>query len=143
MRVEVFEPDTEFYITQAWQIKEEIKEENGLLKQDWDFFRESYRNSRVFCVVERTELLGFASIRENGYLLFLAVKKGKQGDGIGKQLMNTMKQHYRTIDCHVRKTNTNAIEFYKAMGFKEQETISGYYSDGGDAYKMTLENDKA
>lgn len=142
MRVEVFETGTEFYVTQAWKIKEGIREEYGLLKQDWDFFSKSYRNSRVFCVVDRTELLGFASIRENGYLLFLAVKKEYQGEGIGTRLMNSMKQHYQRIGCHVRTTNEKALSFYEDMGFEKRETIEGYYSDGGNAYKMELPEDE-
>jgi ribosomal protein S18 acetylase RimI-like enzyme len=42
------------------------------------------------------------------------------------------------VTCHARTTNTEALEFYRHLGFSVRRRIDGYYEDGGDAYYLQL-----
>lgn len=44
-----------------------------------------------------------------------------------------------TLTLEVRKSNVNAINFYKKHGFVESHIKKGYYTDGEDALYMILE----
>ena len=70
-----------------------------------------------------------------------AVIPGYQGKGIGTQLLDAfrrrcMMEGYGTIQLEVRTQNTRAISFYETHGFYKTELLHGFYSDGGDGYRM-------
>jgi hypothetical protein len=48
-----------------------------------------------------------------------------------RELMNTMKQKYRILDCLIFSDNTEVLKMLKWVGFKEasKETINGYVFD--------------
>ncbi|KXH70104.1 MAG: hypothetical protein AM326_04560 [Candidatus Thorarchaeota archaeon SMTZ-45] len=64
-----------------------------------------------------------------GWLNYLAVLPSFQKRGYGKKLVNKAIVELRKIGClklnlQVRKSNTPVIEFYKHLGFEEEERIS-------------------
>jgi len=64
-----------------------------------------------------------------GWLHYLAVLPSFQKRGYGKKLVNKAIVELRKLEClklnlQVRKSNTPVIEFYKHLGFEEEERIS-------------------
>ncbi|WP_254863175.1 GNAT family N-acetyltransferase [Halovivax gelatinilyticus] len=132
------------YVEEAWDLKETIHDSEGVLKQRWDFFSDAYRRSAVHCIFHEhgeSELVGFVTVRRDGYILFLAVDPDCRGHGIGKELIATVASKHRSVTCHARTTNENALQFYEHLGFEITRRIDNYYEDGGDAYYLKLTTD--
>ncbi|RQG91446.1 N-acetyltransferase [Natrarchaeobius halalkaliphilus] len=134
----VVTPGSDDFVDEAWQLKEDIKRREGVLKQRYDFFTDAYRRSTVHCYLQEGELVGFAAVRRDGYILFLAVDRDCRGLGIGKQLVALVADDHDTITCHARTNNENALEFYEHLGFEIKRRIDDYYEDDGDAYYLKL-----
>jgi ribosomal protein S18 acetylase RimI-like enzyme len=128
------------YLDQAWQLKEEIRHSRGVLRQRRSFFASAYRRSTVYLYVQTDtdELIGFAAVRRDGYILFLAVGNAYRGQGFGKRLIANVAEAHTTVTCHARTTNRDALDFYQSLDFEVQRRIDNYYEDGGDAYYLQL-----
>ncbi|AQL41519.1 GNAT family N-acetyltransferase [Halorientalis sp. IM1011] len=131
------------YVDDAWALKESIRQEEGVLRQRRGFFRDAYRRSTVYLFLERgpvdTErLIGFAAVRRDGYILFLAVADRYRGEGFGERLVARVADAHSSVTCHARTTNEPAIGFYRHLGFEVKRRIDNYYEDGGDAYYLKL-----
>ncbi len=64
-----------------------------------------------------------------GWLNYLAVLPTFQKRGFGRKLVNKAIAELKKIGCpklnlQVRKSNTSVIEFYKHLGFEEEDRIS-------------------
>jgi ribosomal protein S18 acetylase RimI-like enzyme len=138
------EPGDDTYVDEAWNLKERIREGEGVLRQRRGFFEDAYRRSTVFVFVDATQhrLIGFAAVRRDGYVLFLAVDQEYRGNGFGKALVARVAENYGTVTCHARTTNRKALQFYRYIGFEVQRRIDDYYEDGGDAYYLKLGEDE-
>ncbi|WP_136715325.1 GNAT family N-acetyltransferase [Halorientalis salina] len=139
----VVESGADDYVDEAWALKEQIRREDGVLRQRRGFFKDAYRRSTVYCYLETGQLeperlVGFAAVRRDGYILFLAVSEEYRGNGFGKQLIARVADNHSSVTCHARTTNEPAIGFYKHMGFEVQRRIENYYEDGGDAFYLKL-----
>lgn len=143
LRTEIVDPGNSSYVSQAWELKEEIREQEGVLRQDHWFFVDSYTEARVYCLVDDDDTLrGFAAMRDNGYLMFLAVAPTYQGEGFGELLLREVVETYPVITCHVRVTNEDALGFYEHLGFRRVHREERYYEDGGDAYYMSVDRER-
>jgi ribosomal protein S18 acetylase RimI-like enzyme len=132
------------YVEEAWKLKERIRQADGVLRQRRGFFENAYRRSKVYLYLSRgreTQLVGFAAVRRDGYVLFLAVDPELRGEGFGKRLIARVAEDYRSVTCHARTTNHDAVEFYEHVGFEIKRRIDNYYEDGGDAYYLKLGDD--
>ena len=140
VRREVVSPGDDARVDQAWELKERIRASEGVLRQRESFFTSAYRRSTVFCYVDRGEddLVGFAAVRRDGYILFLAVDEAHRGEGFGKRLVANVAEEYDTVTCHARTTNRDALRFYRHLGFEVTRRVDSYYEDGGDAYYLKL-----
>ena len=96
----------------------------------------------IMCRIERSlshfKLIGLAKI---GHIISIAVLPEYQRQGIGYSLIRKASKAmslYHAEECvlEVRKNNLPAIKLYTKIGFKVTRTLSGYYADGEDAYKM-------
>jgi len=126
------------YLESAWSLKNEIENETNLLQQEWYNFKQVYKDSEVYLAInEKNEVLGFACIIKNSYLSILAVDINHQRKGIGKHIVNTIKNEYSYLYCHSRKSNTDSHEFYKKLNFDKTSTAKNYYKDHEDAYVFT------
>lgn len=127
------------HLDTAWELKELIREREGILKQRRRFFHQAYTRARCHLLVSSEDgLIGFAATRSDGYLLFLAVHPDHRGQGHGRRLVTAVADEHETITCHARTTNTRAIAFYQHLGFEIDRHITGYYEDRGDAYLLRL-----
>ena len=134
-------PGQDDYVEAAWNLKEAIRRHEGVLRQRRGFFESAYRRSTVYLYLDRSEderIVGFAAVRRDGYILFLAVDESYRGEGFGKRLVANAAEAHSTVSCHARTTNQEALRFYKELGFEVKRRIDSYYEDGGDAYYLTL-----
>jgi len=138
-RVEVG-PGSDESVERAWKLKERIRRSEGVLRQRKNFFRNAYERSTVYLYTDRSHdrLVGFAAVRRDGYILFLAVEEDYQGQGFGKRLVASVAEDYASVTCHARTTNDGALTFYQHLGFEVERRIDSYYEDGGDAYYLRL-----
>jgi len=136
----VIDPGSDDGVERAWQLKERIRSEDGVLRQRRRFFRNAYKRSTVYSYADRgaDRLIGFAAVRRDGYILFLAVSREYRGEGFGKRLVASVADDYTTVTCHARTTNREALQFYRHLGFEVTRRIDSYYEDGGDAYYLQL-----
>ena len=79
------------------------------------------------CRLVGSVMVGYEGHR--GWLNYLAVLPSFQKRGYGKKLVNKAIVELRKIGClklnlQVRKSNASVIEFYKHLGFEEEERIS-------------------
>ncbi|MCS7124316.1 MAG: ribosomal protein S18-alanine N-acetyltransferase [Candidatus Bathyarchaeota archaeon] len=99
----------------------------------------------VMCRIELgLSNFGFSGFIKKGHIVSIAVMPENRRKGIGQALVAKAMEgmrFYNAKQCflEVRVSNTPAINLYKKMGFKVVRTISGYYSDGEDAYVMSRE----
>lgn len=137
-------PGSDDYVEEAWGLKERIRRSEGVLRQRKNFFTNAYTRSRVFLYVDETKgrLIGFATVRRDGYLLFLAVDEAYRGQGFGKRLVACVAEEFGRVTCHARTTNRNALNFYRSLGFEVARRVENYYEDGGDAYYLQLGEDE-
>lgn len=133
-------PGNDEYVDEAWELKERIRDEEGILRQRHHFFTTAYKRGRVYLYLDRSvdELVGFATVRRDGYILFLAVSKEYRGQGFGRRLVASVADDHSTVTCHARATNMQAMGFYRSMGFEIHRRIESYYEDGGDAFYLQL-----
>lgn len=87
-------------------------------------------NSETYLSIEDEKITGFIAMAEN-FLAAIFVDNNIQGKGIGKKLLNYIKDQRTTIQLNVYKKNSNALAFYKSQGFEiiseNKETESGEY----------------
>ncbi len=133
--------DDEF-VEEAWELKERIRREEGVLRQRRGFFTDAYRRAKVYAIVEPgfdgDRLVGFSATRRDGYILFLAVAPEYRGEGLGSQLVAAVADDHSTVTCHARVTNEEALAFYDRLGFEIVRRVDNYYEDRGDAYYLRL-----
>jgi ribosomal protein S18 acetylase RimI-like enzyme len=134
----VDQPGQSSHAEAAWALKERIRREENVLKQRRGFFMDAYRRATTHLLFEDDELVGFASARRDGYILFLAVAPERRDEGYGRRLVAEVAEDHRTVTCHARTTNREALDFYERVGFEVKRRIDNYYEDGGDAYYLRL-----
>lgn len=86
---------------------------------------------------------GFGGLVKKGHIVSIAVLSNHRRKGVGEALVKEAIEGMRFYDAkqcflEVRVTNTSAIDLYKKLGFQITRTIHGYYSDGEDAYVMSV-----
>jgi len=134
-------PGSDDFLEDAWALKERIRRSEDVLKQRRGFFADAYRRSRVHVLLAEDELVGFAAVRRDGYILFLAIATEYRGQGFGERLVAHVAEDHDTITCHARASNEQALGFYESLGFEIRRRIENYYEDGGDAYYLKLGED--
>jgi ribosomal-protein-alanine N-acetyltransferase len=85
---------------------------------------------------------------EDCRILNLAVDLPFRGLGLGQQLIahainDAMRQEFPRVSLEVRKSNTPAIQLYQKMKFTISQVRKRFYSNGEDAYEMTLDLNQA
>lgn len=144
IKLRTVEPGDDHLVRDAWELKERIRDAEGVLRQRRGFFTDAYRRSTVYALLERgaeETLVGFAATRRDGYILFLAVDPDYRGEGFGRQLVAEVAEDHSSVTCHARTTNQTALDFYDGVGFEIQRRVESYYEDRGDAYYLRLGED--
>jgi ribosomal-protein-alanine N-acetyltransferase len=107
-------------------------------------FYEMNRNGFLIAMEDGVVLgfvVGYRSCEKEGRIFSLAVRDVYRGQGIGRQLLQTILEvfyengfQYATLE--VRASNKNAQRLYSKIGFVPCWIEQGYYSDGENAIIM-------
>jgi len=125
------------HVAEAWELKERIRSEEGVLRQRRGssstptvgprrtYWSRTTRSSRSPpCAATAT----------SSFWLSTPIT----GGGHAERLIADVAQEHRSVTCHARTTNTGALGFYEHLGFEVVRRIDDYYEDGGDAYYLKL-----
>lgn len=87
--------------------------------------------------------LGLGGLIRKGHVVSIAVMPQSRRKRVAQALINRALEgmhYYKAKQCflEVRVTNDVAVSLYKKLGFEITRTLNGYYSDGEDAYVMTI-----
>ena len=82
---------------------------------------EYLKKSETYVYTENNEIKGFISILNNEYIGALFVRKEYRKQGIGRKLINFVKDKYDKLTLNVYEKNINAILFYTKLGFTNQK----------------------
>lgn len=74
--------------------------------------------AKTYVYKEDDTIKGFISILNNNFIGGLFVENDSQGKGIGKELINLVKNETTRLSLNVFKENIRALSFYKREGFK-------------------------
>ena len=78
---------------------------------------EYLKKSDTYVYIEKEEIKGFISILGDGYIGAIFVRIDSLRQGIGRKLINYVKEKYDKLTLNVYEKNMNAILFYVALGF--------------------------
>lgn len=95
--------------------------DEGYWRQHFESVRSILPNTEVYVFEDKGEILGFIGM-DADYIAGLFVAEGHRGQGIGHQLMETVKSR-KHLSLHVYERNVGAVSFYKAEGFQVRERM--------------------
>lgn len=120
--------------------KGNFKAHNFIDKDYWllNFNRvkdEYLKKSETYVYTEKDEIKGFISIINDGYIGAVYVSIDSLRQGIGRKLINFVKEKYDKLTLNVYEKNVNAVLFYVSLGFVN--TKIGIDKETGEKeYKM-------
>ena len=82
---------------------------------------EYLKKSETYVYTENNDIKGFISILNNEYIGALFIKNEYRRSGIGRKLINFVKEKYNKLTLNVYEKNINAILFYTKLGFINQK----------------------
>lgn len=97
-----------------------IKEEYW--RQNYETVRSVLPNAEVYVFEEDGEVQGFIGM-DAEYIAGLFVAEGHRGQGTGHQLISAVKRKKR-LSLHAYEKNTGAVAFYKAEGFRVENSMT-------------------
>ena len=130
MQIRPYTPADETAVIALWQRCELTRPWNDPRK---DIERKLTVQPELFVVGERqgqivaTAMAGFDGHR--GWINYLAVSPDVQNQGLGRQLMTHVEQALTAMGCpklnlQVRAGNAQALAFYQAIGYGQDELVS-------------------
>lgn len=109
-------------VMQIW-LDTNIKAHDFIPKEYWEnnyeIVKEILPDAEIYVYVDDTAgfIDGFIGLTDN-YIAGIFVKEDKQSKGIGKQLLNYVKNIKPNISLSVYQKNTKAVRFYKREQFQ-------------------------
>lgn len=82
---------------------------------------EYLKKSETYVYTENNDIKGFISILNNEYIGALFIKNEYRRSGIGRKLINFVKNKYDKLTLNVYEKNIYAILFYTKLGFINQK----------------------
>ncbi len=82
---------------------------------------EYLKKSETYVYTENNDIKGFISILNNEYIGALFIKNEYRRSGIGRKLINFVKNKYDKLTLNVYEKNIYAILFYTKLGFMNQK----------------------
>ena len=121
MKIELFKNTDLDEIVELWY-ETSIKTHNFIPVGYWRTNKEVMKteylpNSETYLAIKTGKIIGFISMKRD-YLAGLFVKNDVQGEGVGTQLLDYIKQRQDVIRLNVYKKNTGAVRFYEKRDFK-------------------------
>lgn len=94
----------------------------GYWEGNFELVKEMLPDSEIFVYEQNHIIQGFIGLMDQ-YIAGIFVKADSQSKGIGKALLNYVKESHSELSLHVYRKNTRAVAFYVREGFdvaKEQ-----------------------
>ena len=114
-----FEKNDINFIMKIWE-NENIRAHKFIVKEYWksnyNYVKEILPNAEIYVYVISQEIVGFIGVNNN-YVEGIFVDANNQCKGIGKSLLNKVKESRNNLTLSVYKKNENAINFYKKNDF--------------------------
>lgn len=113
-------------IMRIWQ-NENMKAHKFIPEEYWqinyNYVKEIIPNTEIYVYVLEQQIIGFIGINDN-YIEGIFIDSKHQHNGIGRALLNKVKEKRNNLKLKVYQRNTNAMNFYKNNGFiKKEENI--------------------
>jgi ribosomal-protein-alanine N-acetyltransferase len=94
---------------------------------------------------DAARMLGFGIMKyqdEEAHLLLLAVQAAHARQGVGRALVSWLEASARIagiarVGLEARASNAGARAFYMSLGYRETQSLAGYYSGREDCIRMT------
>lgn len=106
-------------LLQIW-LEVNIKTHNFIPKEYWeeqyDNVKELLPNSEIYVYEENEKIVAFVGLIEN-YIAGIFVSFPFQSKGIGKKLLDYIKEFKKELSLNVYVKNISAIKFYQREGF--------------------------
>ena len=84
-------------------------------RQNYDFVKNILPQSTVY-VYEDGQIKGFIGL-EDDFIAGIFVRRDFRGQGVGRQLLDFVKDQKHRLQLTVYEKNASAVEFYKQNGF--------------------------
>ncbi len=85
-------------------------------KGNFEFVKKAFVQSEIYVYENAGEINGFIGL-DNEYIAGIFVAYGSQSKGIGKQLIDYVKEKKQKLILNVYQKNIKAIDFYTKEGF--------------------------
>ena len=82
---------------------------------------EYLKKANTYVYVEDDTIKGFISVLDDYYIGALFVRREYKRQGIGRKLLNYVKERYDRLELNVYEKNMEAILFYVSQGFVNQK----------------------
>lgn len=83
---------------------------------NFDMVREQLLQAEVYVFENEGNIQGFIGIQED-YIAGIFVKQGFRSAGIGKRLLDYVRETHSVLTLNVYQKNRRAVQFYKREGF--------------------------
>jgi len=91
-------------------------------KKNYELVKGMLLESEVYVYVENSEVYGFIGVNDE-HIEGIFITNEVQSRGIGKSLLDFVKEKKERLHLNVYQKNTRAITFYRIEGFKIESTI--------------------
>lgn len=91
-------------------------------RENKEMVKEAMENSNMYVYIDNNEILGFSGMTGGSYLAGIFVLSSHRGKGIGKQMIDFLKNKYDDIQLSVYEKNKGAVSFYLREGFNIDES---------------------
>lgn len=130
LEIRSFEADDQADVVGLWHAcdlvvpwNDPVKDIQRKLRVQRELFLVGLLNGRMVATV----MSGYEGHR--GWINYLAVSPRHRRQGIGRRMMDAAEIRLRDLGCpkinlQVRRSNTQAVNFYRSLGFLEDESIS-------------------
>lgn len=82
---------------------------------------EYLKKANTYVYVEDDTIKGFISVLDDYYIGALFVRREYKRQGIGRKLLNYVKERYDKLELNVYEKNMEAVLFYVSQGFVNQK----------------------
>lgn len=115
-----------------------VKAQDFIPRQYWqsnfDLVKEMISQAEVYVYEHEEKIQGFIGLSDE-YIAGIFVSDAVQSQGVGKRLLNFVKDRKENLRLDVYKKNTRAMQFYQREGF-EIQCEKGNESTGEQEYGM-------
>ncbi|WRS26395.1 N-acetyltransferase [Oscillospiraceae bacterium MB08-C2-2] len=127
-------------IMEIW-LDTNIQAHNFISKEYWesnfDLVKSMLPSAEIYVYESEGKINAFVGV-DGGYIAGIFVSNDEQSKGIGKQLLDKIKEHYSELSLAVYKKNGKAVNFYQRELFAiKQEQID---ENTGEAEYLMLWN---